>query len=367
MEKAGKLNRAIEFLPTDEVIATRAQARRGLTRPEMAVLLAYSKIDLYERLLASDLPDDAKMAEDLTRYFPTPLQKAFPQAIASHQLRREIIATVVTNGMVNRVGPTFVSEMVEQTGMGAADVARAYLIVRDAFGLRLLWEGIEALDNKVPAAVQTSMILETNRLMRRAIPWMLLNGAHPLAMTAEVKRLSPCVEALAGAMSQVLSAEAQAALKARAAALKAEGVPADLAKRIAGLPVLAAATDVSLIAHETGRKVEEVASVHFAIGEKLGIDWLRNRAAEVPTENHWQRQALSAIVDDLYGLQGRLAARVLAGQGSTVTELLDGWLTGRSGPMERIHTLLSELGGIAKLDIAMLAVANRQLRGLMAG
>ncbi|HYE52750.1 MAG TPA: NAD-glutamate dehydrogenase domain-containing protein, partial [Azospirillaceae bacterium] len=367
MEKAGKLNRAIEFLPDDEEIAARANARRGLTRPEMAVLLAYSKIDLYEKLLASDLPDDPKMGEELIRYFPTALRERFPDAIGAHQLRREIIATCVTNGMVNRVGPTFISEMVEQTGMGEADVARAYTVVRDAFGLRRLWGEIEALDTRVPAAVQTAMILETNRLMRRAIPWLLLNGTHPLSMQAEVERLAPGVEALAGAMARVLSPTAMAAMDARAAEFAAQGVPQDLAGRIAVLPFLAAATDVTLIAAETGRPVEEVARVYFELGERLGIGWLRGRASEVKAENHWQRQAVAAIVDDLYGMQGRLAARVLGSGDGDAGGLIEAWVTARARPVERIQGLLADLRGIAQLDVAMLAVANRQLRGLVTG
>ncbi|HYC04202.1 MAG TPA: NAD-glutamate dehydrogenase [Azospirillaceae bacterium] len=367
MERAGKLNRAIEYLPTDEEIVARAASRRGLTRPEQAVLLAYSKIDLYEKLLASDLPDDPKMAEEVVRYFPTALREKFPDAISSHQLRREIIATCVTNGMINRVGPTFIGEMIEQTGMGEADVARAYVIIRDAFGLRPLWSAIEALDTRVPASVQTAMLLETGRLMRRAIPWMLLNGAQPLALQSECERLSPTVEALAAAMGTVLSGEALSDLEARAAELTAQGVPADLARRIAGLGALAAATDVAMIASETGRGVEEVARVYFDLGGRLGFDWLRCRATEVKADNHWQRQAVAAMVDDLYGMQGRLAARILAGGQGDADGLIEAWLTNRSQPVERVQGLLAELRGIVAIDYAMLAVANRQLRGLVAG
>ncbi|MDZ5646927.1 NAD-glutamate dehydrogenase [Nitrospirillum sp. BR 11828] len=367
MEKAGKLNRAIEFLPTEEEVALRAQARRGLTRPETAVLLAYAKIDLYDKLLNSDLPDDAKMAADLVEYFPESLQRQYPQAVAGHQLRREIIATVATNSMVNRVGPSFVAEMVEQTGMGEADVARAYHIVRDAYGLPAVWKAIDALDNQVPASVQTDMGLATRRLLRRAVPWTLLNNSHPLDMAAGIARLAPAVKVLSKALADILSPDAAADLGAKKDALEKAGVPAELAHHVAALSALGAATDISQIAVETNRAVDKVAAIHFALGERLGFDWLRGRAEAVKTTTHWQRQALGAIIDDLYSLQGRLAARVLAGEGDDVTALIDGWLAAKAGPVDRIQSLLAELRGVAHLDVAMLAVATRQLRGLTAG
>ena len=161
LEKAGHLNRAIEFLPDEEEIAARAARGLGLTRPELAVLLAYSKITLYDQLLDSNLPDDPRMVDDLVKYFPKALRRDFRDAIERHRLRREIIATYATNSMVNRVGPTFATEMADRTGAGPGDIARAYTVSRDAFALRVLWTGIESLDNKVPAATQYEMITAT--------------------------------------------------------------------------------------------------------------------------------------------------------------------------------------------------------------
>ncbi|WP_404325827.1 NAD-glutamate dehydrogenase [Aerophototrophica crusticola] len=365
MEKAGKLSRAIEYLPDEDELKARAQARRGLTRPETAVLLAYAKIDLYDKLLASPLPDDPWMAADLTRYFPTALQERFGSFIQQHQLRREIISTVVTNAMVNRVGPTFVWEMVEQTGRDEGDVARAYIITREAFGLRPVWAGIEGLDTKVPAAVQTAMILETTRLMRRAVPWVLVNGHYPLDIQAEVARLAPAVEELAGSLADVLPTAALTHLAEAAGRLTQAGVPSDLARRVAALPVLAAATDIASIAVECGKPVADVAGAYFGIGERLGLDFLRDKAANVKADNHWQRQAAGAILDDLYGLQARLAARVLGHAGGG--DPIDAFTSQRQGPMERIQSLLTELRAAATVDIPMLAVAGRQLRGLVAG
>ncbi|WP_114393268.1 NAD-glutamate dehydrogenase [Oleisolibacter albus] len=366
MEKAGKLNRAIEFLPDDEEVAARAQARRGLTRPETAVLLAYAKIDLYDKLLHSGLPDDADMVHDLVRYFPTALKQRFASFIEGHQLRREIISTVVTNGMVNRVGPTLVWEMVEQTGRGEEDVARAYLITREAFGLRALWSGIEALDTRVPAALQTRMILATNQLMRHVIPWVLTNGRYPLDVRAEAGRLAPAAEAVLAALPTLLSEGARTHLAAVTAELVEAGVPAGLAGRIAALPALAGAADIAAIAQECSQPVEAVARAYFGLGDRLGFDTLRERAGAIRTETHWQRQAVGAIIEDLWGLQARLSARVLAGAGGS-GDPIAAFTAQRQGPMDRIQGLLGELRSAASVDLAMLAVAGRQLRGLTAG
>lgn len=366
MEKAGKLSRAIEFLPDDEEIAARVNAKRGLTRPETAVLLAYAKIDLYDQLLASDLPEDKTVERDLMRYFPKALQERFPDAVARHQLRREIICTAVTNGMVNRVGPTFTWEMVEQTGRSEGDVARAYLIVRDAFGLRRLWDAVEALDTKVPAAVQTAMMLYTGRLMRRAVPWVLAHGSYPLDIAAEVARLAPVVEELTGHLPDILSPSALKWLAETAGNWSKDGVPGDLARRVSALPLLAASTDIAEIAVEANRDPSDVANLYFDLGDRLGLEYLRARTAEVKAENHWQRQAVAASLDDLFNLQARLTARVLV-QVQGGGDLFEAWAAHRTGPLERINSLLADLRGVAALDIAMLAVAGRQLRGLLAG
>ena len=372
LEKAGRLNRAIEYLPDEEELAARMANRQGLTRPELAVLLAYAKITLYDELLASDLPDDPFMHEDLVRYFPGPLRERFDEAIGRHRLRREIVATGVTNSIVNRVGPVFVKDMMEKTGMGPADVARAYAIVRDAFQLRPLWKAIEDLDTQVPAPVQTAMLIETIRLMERTVAWFLTGGTHPLSIAAETEIYRPGVEALTAGLDAVLDAEEEARLAAREAIYTAEGVPEDLAKRIAALPVLASAPDLVRVAARTGRDVAAVAAVYFMLGRRFGLEWLRDKAGAAKTDNHWQKQAVAAILDDLFAHQKELTVRVLdgtggLGAGQAADAPVDVWIAQRRPVVERVEQLISELRTQANVDLAMLAVANRQLRGLTAG
>jgi glutamate dehydrogenase len=366
LERSGRLNRAIEYLPTDEELAQRMAERRGLTRPELAVLLAYAKITLYDDLLASELPDDPATVEDLLRYFPQPLRDGHREAIFRHRLRREIIASAVTNSLVNRVGPTFVRDMVEKTGLGPADVARAYAITRDVFQLRPLWDAIDGLDNVVPAALQTTLMLETVHLMDRAVAWFLAHSPHPLDLGRESAAFRPGVETLAAGLDHFLDAEESSRLAARVADATAQGVPEDLARRVAALPVLAAAPDLVRIAERTGRAVEGVASVYFGLGRRFGLEWLRDRADGAKVDNHWQRQAVAAIIDDLFAHQSALTIRVLESEGDE-SAAVDAWIASRSLVVERVEQLLAELRAQPAVDLAMLAVANRQLRGLIAG
>jgi len=372
LEKAGRLNRAIEYLPSDEDLAERMAERRGLTRPELAVLLAYAKITLYDDLLASDLPDDPAMAGDLLAYFPKPLQESQGEAIARHRLRREIVATQVTNSLVNRVGPTFVREMMEKTGLGPADVARAYAITREVFGLRDLWTAIDALDNRVPAAAQDALTLDILALVERSVGWFLVNGDHPLSITAGVASFRPSVDALIADLDRVLDAEEQARLSARAARHSAQGVPDALAQRIAALPVLAAAPDLARVAARTGQPVTAVAAVYVGLGRRFALDWLRDKAQATRAENHWQKQAVAAIMDDLFAHQMELTVRVL--ESAAMTDGQDGaegwiarWTAGRRAAVERIEPLIAELRGQSAVDLPMLTVASRQLRGLTSG
>ena len=218
LEEAGRLDRALEFLPDDETLASRAAARRGLTRPELAVLLAYAKMSLDHDLLASDLPDLPELADDLRGYFPAVLRQRFAAQIAAHPLRREITATVVTNDLVNRAGPTFVHDMRARTGRTAPEIARSYRIVRDVFGLPALWSGIEALDNRVPAAVQTEMLLDIAGVIEHGAAWLL--RGNRLDIGRETAPFRPAVQHLAEVVAGLLPPAERALLDQRAARLE---------------------------------------------------------------------------------------------------------------------------------------------------
>jgi glutamate dehydrogenase len=359
LEKAGRLDRGLEFLPADETLTERAAHKTGLTRPELAVLLAYGKIWLYEHVLHSDLPDDPFTAADLARYFPGALQSRFAADIPRHRLRREIVATVVTNSIVNRVGGAFVADVMERSGHLPAQVARAYIVARDAFSLREVWQAIEALDGSVPAAAQTAMAIETNRLVERATLWVLRSVPSPFSLSAAIAELAPGVAALAGALPAVLPADAAAAVAARVAQFVAQGVPEAMAQRVGNLIVLASAADIVRIAGRTELAVEAAGQLYFTVGARLGLGWLRASAERLSGRGHWQKLAAAAAIEDLYGHQRDLTLAVAAA-GS-----IEAWSDTRRAAMDRADSLVAEIKAAPHIDLAMITVANRQLRTLL--
>ena len=357
LERAGQLNRAIEFLPDEDELRRRIAAGKGLTRPELAVILAYAKISLNDALLASDLPDDPHLAVDLQHYFPGPLAEGEREAIGGHRLRREIVATVVTNEIVNRAGICFVSELAERARVSAADVVRAYMVAREAFALPALWRGIEALDNRVSAETQYRMLADIQALIERVTPWLLGKLARPIAIAVSTARFEPAVAAIRAAADKVFDQARAQAIAARAEALVREGVPDDLARTVAMLDSLAAAPMLATIAESANGKIriEDVARRYFAIGARAGLDWLRSAAAAIKAETTWQRRALESVVADLDGQQADFAAR--AG---------DDWETRHESALRRVDDLLAELRMAPSVDLAALSIASRELKAVTA-
>ncbi|MDR3441064.1 NAD-glutamate dehydrogenase [Telmatospirillum sp.] len=369
LERAGRLDRAVEFLPNEDEVIRRAHDEKGLTRPESAVLLAYGKLWLYDALLESDLPDDPVLLEDLVRYFPAPLRDgAWRQRMGNHRLKREIIATAATNSIVNRVGGSFIARLMERTGIPPADLARAYLVVRDGFALREVWEQIEALDNKVWTNVQTAMFIEVNRLIERGVGWVLSHAPHPLDIGRLRGQLEPGIAALKGVLDQVLPADTQATLATRAADYQAAGVPADLARRVSSLIVLASANDIGRIAARIDQPIDRVGRIYFLMTARFGMGWLRSAAERLSGGTHWEKLAGEAVIDDLYGRQADLTASV-AGQAGDLSaeEALAAWIEMRRPAVERADQLLAELKTAGKLDLATLVVASHQFSGLTEG
>ena len=363
MERAGKLDRALEGLPDDDTIVERHAAHIGLTRPEIAVLMAYSKIVLYQDLLASDLPDDPLLVEDLVLYFPEPLHVRFRPAIERHRLRREIIATYITNSMINRVRPTFVSQMSDETGRPASDVARAFTIIRESFGLRSLWAAIESLDNKLAARLQIDMFIEVGRLLERAVQWLLRSSYEKLDIAAYVAEFRPRIETLAARLPDVLPAALLTTLNSRRAELEGNGIPAPLAQRVASLHVMSAALDIVRLTR-AGRPVEEVARVYFGLGARFGLDRVRVAGASIAAETPWQKAAVAAVVDDLFNYQSILASRVIT-ETNGARDPVDVWLASRPRVVERIDQTMTDFRAATTVDLAMLTVASRQLRALV--
>jgi glutamate dehydrogenase len=366
LEQAGSLNRSLEFLPGDEALAEREAGKLGLTSPELSVLLAYSKIAVYEELLGSDVPEDPYLSKDLEQYFPARLSERFGHEMRDHRLRREIVSTFVANSMVNRAGITFAFRVREETGASAPEIARAYTVAREVFGVRRFWAEVEALDNRVPAETQTAMLLEGRKLVERAVRWLLRNRRPPLDISATVAYFAPGAGAVADSLSEVLVASEREAAERMMAGLADAGVPQDLAARVAGFEPLLSALDIVEVANAAGLPVETVAAAYFTLGARLELHWLRGRVAELPRDDRWQTLARAALREDLYTQHRALTADVLKGAGGEVdveSRLAD-WASRNRVAFERSAQAMADirLGGL--YNLTTLSVALREIRNL---
>ena len=364
-ERLGLLNRAVEFLPDDEALAERAANRQSLTRPEIAVLFSYCKLWLYDDILDSDLPDDHHLAEDVIRYFPSPLHKTYKKRIASHRLRRELIATSITNSLINRVSGTFVTEIAEKTGMPAVDIARAYIISRDVFGLRDVWEQIEALDNKVPASVQVTLHRQMQTLTQRGALWFLRNGGSPIDITVNISAFGSAVSALADMIELVLPEEMNGRILHRVGRYREDGVPEPLARRVAYAIVMPSACDIVRLSAARGVSIEEVARLYFSVGEDLGFGWLRYQAEQLAASSYWEKLAAAAVIEEFYAHQRDVTQGILEAAGGASEGAMETWSAPRRAAVERSRGLVAELEAAKAVDLSMLTVASRQLGSLI--
>jgi glutamate dehydrogenase len=374
LERRGKLNRGVEFLPEDEALRRRAQEGVGLTRPELAVLLAYAKLDLDPELLESDLPDDPYFASVLAGYYPKAAVESVPKELANHRLKREIISTVLSNRIVNLAGPVFVHRMKEVSGAPAARVARAFAVAEGAFGLDALKARIDALDYKVKADVQTEMYTEIAELLRRLGLWFLTNVPASAALTDSVARYRAGIEALRGTFSSLVSDYEMQDTMAHIDRLMQAGAPEDLAHDIAALPLWSTAPEIAQLAHARSLDIDLVAGAYFSIGGIVGLDRLRGLASHITAAEHWDRLAIRRIVDDLYSSQRALTSQALQGfenervdrtrmEGAKAAEA---WAETHADALARTRNFLAELERGGDLSIARLTLANSQIRELAA-
>jgi glutamate dehydrogenase len=385
LEQVAGLDRELEFLPSDEVISDRKAAHQGLLAPELAIVMAYCKIHLYGRLLHSDLPEDEYLSHDVERYFPPPLgrgpargeespngssgQERHATAMREHRLRREIIATVVANQLVDRAGTTFAFRLGEKTGASPSSLARGYAVAREVFEMRSFWAEVEALDNEVEAQLQLQMLIEARRLVERATRWLVLENPAGIRIEEEVRRFEPGAELLTDAIPGVLDGAEREAFHARVSELMDAGIPPELARRVAAMPSLLAVFDVVAVAEVTGRELEDVMHTYFRLGSRLELGWLRDRIYELPRANRWQALTRAALRDDLLSAHRELTREVLdaAGEGERADSAIDAWASERAAAVDRTLSTLADIRASRTYDTTTLPVALREVRSLIRG
>jgi len=363
LEKAGRLDRSVEFLPNDEELSERERAGKGLTRPEIAVLMSYAKLWLYDEILDSDLPEAKDLEQDLISYFPEPLREKYKTAICDHQLRRELIATMITNSMINRVCESFVTDLMERTSVLPSEVARAYIVARACFNVREIWAEIESLDNKIPSTAQVSLLLRVNQLLERVTFWLLRNVDHPMDLGATTAEFAPSVRRLAQNIENVIPPGVQKRANEWTARFKREGAPEPLARQMGHLMLQVSALDIVRTASACKLDVETVAKLYFEISERFGIGWLRLSAEALPVETHWQKLAIDAVIEELYAHQKAITLNVVL-DANGADNPLDEWIKKHQADAERAWSLVKELKASEQMDLSMLAVASRRFAAL---
>jgi glutamate dehydrogenase len=367
LEEVASLDREIEFLPSEETLGARRGGRRGLTAPELATIMAYCKIHLYVQMLDSDLPEDPSLVADLERYFPAPLPARYAEQMRDHPLRRELIATVVANQLVDRAGTTFAFRLGEETGASAPQLARAYAVAREVFAMRDFWSDVEALDSRVDAGTQLAMLAEGRRLVERAARWLVRSrGRAAIDVAATTSRFAAGARALAQALPDVLHGDDRRTFQDRLAELAAADVPPDLARRVASMPALLAVFDIVEDGTLTDTPQSVVMAVYFGIGSRLGLDWLRDRILELPRNDRWQALARAALRDDLYEMHRSLARDVLgAGTANGAPAAIDAWLAANEAAVERSQSVVADVKSARTYDTTTLPVALRELKNLV--
>jgi glutamate dehydrogenase len=366
LESQGLLDRQLEYLPSDAEFAERKARGVGLTRPELSILLSYSKIVLFQQLLESDVPEDAYLSRELKRYFPGPLQTKYAEHMERHRLKREIIATAVTNSMINRMGATFVLRMQEDTGQAPAPVAKAYTIAREVLDARALWSEIEALDGKVNGNAQIDALLVIWQLLRNMTRWLLNQPGESLDIAKAVARYEPGMLELKKTLKDVISSTERATYDAARERWIAQGFPAGLAEQLAGVPALGSALDIIHVGEESKLKIAQVAEVYYALGEALHLKWLMTKIEELPVESRWHAHARGSLRDELYVQHRALAAQVLGKGGKAKGgELVDAWLGRDDASLKFTLGMFADMRTQVVTDYPIVSVAVRRLAQLV--
>jgi len=363
LETRGLLDRAVEFLPDDTQLAERRRRSQAFTRPELAVLLAYAKLTLYEDLLESAVPDDPYLARELARYFPKAIAQLYPDALAHHRLRREIIATQLANSMLNRGGPSLIVRIADQTGAVPASIASAFAAVRDSYGMTALNTAIDGLDNKIAGKLQLDLYAAVQDLLLDRIIWFLRNVDLSKGLADVVAHYRDGIAAVAAALDGALAHDAQDVRAARRQELIKAGVPDELAGQIANLAALTAAPDIVLVADRTGRPVGEIASTYFAAGAFFRLDRIASAASAIPVTDYFDRLALDRARDSIGDAERRLAAAA-AGNGASGAGAVEAWVAPRKAEVERIRTAIHEIEN-SGLTLSKLSVAASLLGDLV--
>lgn len=369
LARDGLLNKAIEFLPNPDEINTRFEQGKGLTRPELSLILSYAKIVFTRDLLATNLPDHPDMQDWAINYFPQNLQVKYKKEILNHRLYREIVATMISNAIINRMGPTFVRLTMDATGCAADDVTKAFMTVRDAFTLRPLWDQVEALDNKVPAITQLKALRKISRLAQRETTWFLTKLGRKVKRIEDGKIYGHGVEQIRKHAQKLVPPLIWESILEQQKIWMNEGLPKSMAHEIALFKILGSVPDIVHITQLQKSDLTQTAEIYFELGALFNFDFLRSEAKKLQGDNEWSRAAIAGVLDSLYAAQANLTINVLkqskAGKQKTGKDHVSSWIKSHQKTIETVIHSIDHIKAEGHADLAMLSVTEQRLRGLL--
>lgn len=371
LHKKGFLDPKLEFLPNVEELDNRAKEGQGLTRPELSVLMAYTKMDLYNTLLSSKLSNEKVLEElYLYSYFPTKLQKKYKDMMDNHRLKREIVATQVTNELINRMGLTFLDRMMDETGHEACTITRAFIISKKLLGAQVWYDKIDELDNAVSAEVQRELRGVVKGVVESTAFWILRNGKDkPLNINKAISTFAVPFAEVSKNLEKHLTTDMKQRIFERQSHWLKLGVPEKIAKLWSHIPTLNCSADVATISIETGQSISDVMNLHFKVGECLDMQILHNRTRSIPVENNWQRVGSLAIIEQLYGYQKQITGQVITDKKGIKykksEDVVTKWLDQKNGAIVQYRKFITELEESEETSHAMLNVALGQLKGIL--
>ena len=372
LEARGILDRKLEGLPGDGALGERRKAGRGLTRPELAVLLAHAKIALSYDLIASKVPDGATMRPLLASYFPPALQHAYASDIAAHPLAREIVTTELTNRIVNMCGPDLPSRLADDWGLDVEASTQAMLGALDMLDAEGLFAAIGGLDTRIGGSNQLSLYAEAQRLVRRQAATLASLGRRLAALDHAMPAVADVFRRLVSQSEGVLTAPRIAERDARMAEWNRRGAPIGVAAALAEADVLSEAADIALVAREAhvgDERLAEAARVHFAIGDALRLSELRRKGQEIPSADRYDRLAINSALAGLAASHRAMTVEALAlgGKGSSAAEpgrTVEAWRAAHASSLARVEAGLAEAIEGAPLSVARLTVAAALARDI---
>ncbi len=366
LEKTGLLNRSLEYLPDETEIEDRRARKQGITRPELAVVLSYAKIDLYNGLIGSGETLEDFLIVDPLRYFPAVLRRRYADLLPGHRLSRQILATLVANDIVNRMGPAFVKRVQTDTSAKVTTIARAYVVARQVCRARSLLKTIESLDNKIPARAQLAMMFEVSRTLRHVCYWLIEHFGDKLEIKSTVERLKSNIVKIYSRTGKIVSPAARERHQAAAAEFMAMGVSESLANRMSALLLTRPALDIADLSYIHKRDVLDTARIYATLNEALDMFWLHTNSEDLTVQGRWQAAARSHLRDDFYRIRREIAEQILERKGTKdPVTAAKRWLAEREQAVTQFCNVIGDMKLRAEVDFATLSVAMRELRALL--